>query len=504
MSTPVPPMRERLLDLLVDHRLRQQVALARSPGPPVEGAEVAVGDADVRVVEVAVDDERDPRRVGAAGAELVRGRVRPRRGRASSRSASASSSEIRSPSSAFSRIGAVRPGTLDLVHARPWSPQAPLRSGGRQTIALPCVCRMPLGTLKRFVYASALAPPFGRKSRSKNCRPVRDADDCCARGRSDRGLADALRDSRCSSGTSTSVLPLADRPPRASATRREAREQQVPSRRHRLAVDEPEVRDAVELAGVTGQLEEREAAPRARAARTGSAASRSSARGTRPGSRSARIASCASSSGSARARRTDATRASSELSTTPRRGGSAQAQTANTIGRPVRSSPDAPEVVVRRRVLERALQRRVADQELRVGLLAERHVRRASGRSTCVRTTEVALSGRDRDRSRTCSSGFGDTSWIESTAPSEETQSRGRSRSRSALRAHSIDEIGATSTSPASSLRLSSVGTPAHLLDLGVEPVEDRRHVHVRDAAETDHWRPRPSGRVSRGTGDPD
>ena len=65
--------RERLLDLLVDHRLRQQVALAPVARPAVEGAEVAVGDADVRVVQVPVDDERDPVRIGAARPELVRG-----------------------------------------------------------------------------------------------------------------------------------------------------------------------------------------------------------------------------------------------------------------------------------------------------------------------------------------------------------------------------------------------------------------------------------------------
>ena len=56
--------------------------------------------------------------------------------------------------------------------------------------------------------------------------------------------------------------------------------------------------------------------------------------------------------------------------------------------------------------------------------------------------------------------GIGETSWIESTAPSEETQSRGSTFSRSAFRAHSIDGIGATSTSPARSFRASSVGTP--------------------------------------------
>ena len=61
---------------------------------------------------------------------------------------------------------------------------------------------------------------------------------------------------------------------------------------------------------------------------------------------------------------------------------------------------------------------------------------------------------------RTCSSGTRETSWIESTAPSEETQSRGRIRSVSAWRAYSIDEIGARSISPATSRRLRSVGTP--------------------------------------------
>src|SRR3954447_10996311 len=65
--------RERLLDLLEDDRLRQQVALGAVSGAPVERAEVAVGDADVRVVEVAVDDERDPASVGSARTELFGG-----------------------------------------------------------------------------------------------------------------------------------------------------------------------------------------------------------------------------------------------------------------------------------------------------------------------------------------------------------------------------------------------------------------------------------------------
>ena len=90
---------------------------------------------------------------------------------------------------------------------------------------------------------------------------------------------------------------------------------------------------------------------------------------------------------------------------------------------------------------------------------------------------------------RTCSSGLRATSWIESTAPSEETQSRGSSRSRSALRAYSIEEIGARSSSPREQPRVQLGRHALHLLDLGVEPVEDRRHVHVGDAAEPDHSR---------------
>src|SRR5262249_27205648 len=68
-----PTERERLLDLLEDDRLRQEIALAHVARTPVEGAEVAVGDADVRVVEVAVDDERDLVRVVQPVAHVVCG-----------------------------------------------------------------------------------------------------------------------------------------------------------------------------------------------------------------------------------------------------------------------------------------------------------------------------------------------------------------------------------------------------------------------------------------------
>src|SRR5262249_33287834 len=64
---------QRLLDLLEDHRVRQEVALTRVAWAAVERAELAVRVADVRVVEVAIDDERDARRVGLAVSNLVRG-----------------------------------------------------------------------------------------------------------------------------------------------------------------------------------------------------------------------------------------------------------------------------------------------------------------------------------------------------------------------------------------------------------------------------------------------
>ena len=66
-----PAERQRLLDLLEDDGPRQHVALARVARPAVEGAERAVGVADVRVVEVSVDDERDDAGVGAPVSQLV-------------------------------------------------------------------------------------------------------------------------------------------------------------------------------------------------------------------------------------------------------------------------------------------------------------------------------------------------------------------------------------------------------------------------------------------------
>ena len=112
---------------------------------------------------------------------------------------------------------------------------------------------------------------------------------------------------------------------------------------------------------------------------------------------------------------------------------------------------------MRRRVLERALQRLVADQELRVGLLLERDV-------LDVRQQHL----REHDRGRAL--GRHRHARIAGTGPRHELDRVDRAlggdaharqdRSDAAWRAYSIDEIGARSSWPSSSIRFSSVGTP--------------------------------------------
>ena len=97
---------------------------------------------------------------------------------------------------------------------------------------------------------------------------------------------------------------------------------------------------------------------------------------------------------------------------------------------------------------------------------------------------------------RTCSSGSFETSWIESTAPSDDTQRRGSRSSVSACRAYSIDEIGAVSSSPATRRRLSSVGTPVTSSNSASTRKKTGRHVRVGDPPELDHFDP-PSRRDS-------
>ena len=83
----------------------------------------------------------------------------------------------------------------------------------------------------------------------------------------------------------------------------------------------------------------------------------------------------------------------------------------------------------------------------------------------------------------------GSASRAGSSRPRPRTRRRGAASAgaRDALRAYSIDEIGATSISPASSMPVELGRDADHLVDLVRQPVEDRRHVDVRDAAEPDH-----------------
>ena len=104
-------------------------------------------------------------------------------------------------------------------------------------------------------------------------------------------------------------------------------------------------------------------------------------------------------------------------------------------------------------------------------------------------TTEVALSGVTATE-RIERSGAFDTSWIESTAPSDETQSGGRIRSVGGV-ARVLDRRDRRDVDLAVEERLVQLGRHAgDLLDVGVQPEEDRRHVHVADAAEADHRAP--------------
>ena len=223
---------------------------------------------------------------------------------------------------------------------------------------------------------------------------------------------------------------------------------------------------------------------RARAGRSGSGASRSSGRGSRPGSRSARRPRSASAAGSARAARTDATSASSSSSRSGC-GGSGAAQTANTIGRPVRSSQSRPRswcgVGSSNADLSAASPiSSFASASSPSGTCS------ASGSSTFVSTTDVADSGVTATV-RMRSSGVDETSWIESTAPSDETQSRGSSSSDVGV-ARVLDRRDRRGVELAGDEAAVELGRDADdLLELGVDAEEDRRHVGVRDAAEADH-----------------
>ncbi len=139
-----------------------------------------------------------------------------------------------------------------------------------------------------------------------------------------------------------------------------------------------------------------------------------------------------------------------------------------------------------RRILEGGLERGVADQELRVGLLAERHVRRRRGRSTFVSTTEVADSGvtatarislerqpRDElDRVDRALRGDAEPRQEQQRVGVTRVLDRGDRRGVDLARDQPPVELGRDA---------------GDLLELRLDPEEDGRHVRVGDPSEPDH-----------------
>ena len=140
---------------------------------------------------------------------------------------------------------------------------------------------------------------------------------------------------------------------------------------------------------------------------------------------------------------------------------------------------------MRRRVLERALQRRVADQQLRVGLLAERDVLGLGQQHLRQHDRRRALR-RDRDRPHLLERLLRDEldrvdrALRADAEPRQDPQPVGVPRP---LDRRDRREVELAGDEPPVELGRDA----GDLLDLVLEPVEDRRHVHVRDAAQADH-----------------
>ena len=225
----------------------------------------------------------------------------------------------------------------------------------------------------------------------------------------------------------------------------------------RLRGDEAQLGHLVELADLVGELEERvEAGALARAEAVAELLEVAGEEAGRVAVALGRLV--RERLRARRARRGPTRRARPRARAGPGCGGSGAAQTANTIGSPVRSSQSRPRSWC-------GVGSSNADFSAASPISSFASASSPSG--TCVGVGQQHLREHDRGRrlgrdgdGADASSGVFETSWIESTAPSDETQSRGSSRSESAWRAYSIDEIGAVSSSPATSRRLSSVGTP--------------------------------------------
>ena len=253
----------------------------------------------------------------------------------------------------------------------------------------------------------------------------------------------------------------------------------------RVRVDEAELGHALELADVARQLEERvEAGALARPERV---AQLLEVAGEVAGRIAVALARLAREHLRLRARQ-------------PHRGDERVLELGDAVGDRLRRGPDREhhrqpgplepepaEVVVRRRVLERAPQRRVADQELRVGLLSERHVPRVREQHLREHDRGRAL-GRHRDRPDLREGRPRDELDRVDGALRRDAQARQDPQRRRVARV--LDRRDRREVELAVEQQPVQLGRDAlDLLDLGVQPVEDRRHVHVRDAAEPDHRR---------------
>ena len=123
--------RDRLVDLAEDLSEAQHVSFRRADGP-IERAEVAARNADVRVVDVAIDDVGDDPFGMLAGADLVGELPEQGRGRA----------QIQ-----LERLGSIEPAAAanfcrkaSIIDARSKSDERSTRSGPdtRDSIARPC------------------------------------------------------------------------------------------------------------------------------------------------------------------------------------------------------------------------------------------------------------------------------------------------------------------------------------------------------------------------------
>ena len=244
-----------------------------------------------------------------------------------------------------------------------------------------------------------------------------------------------------------------------------------------LVAHEPQLGHVVELADVAGHLEEGVEARRARAGRSCSGASRSSGRGSRPGSRSAR----SPRARAARARRAPAAprrRARARGRAGRPTTGSGAAQTANTIGSPVRSSQSRPRSWCGVGILERALERRVADQQLRV--------RASSPSGTMLRLRQQHA--REHDRGRALRR-HGDRAHAAERQPRDELDRVDGALRRDAQPRQQAQPVRVARVLDRRDRRDVDLAVDQHpvqlrrdagdLLDVVLEPVEDRRHVDV-------------------------